>query len=80
MVLTVRTTVCTLDPLIVTDAGMVQVAGSFVAMGVIAQLRLITPVKPPEGVKLIVEVFPVVAPGVTVTAVPVTEKLGGGKV
>ena len=80
MVLTVRTTVCALDPLMVTDDGMLHVPGLLAVMGVIAQLRLITPVKPPEGVKLIVEVFPVVAPGVSVTAVPVMEKLGGGKV
>ena len=30
------------------------------------------PVKPPAGVKVMVEVFPVVAPGATVTAVPET--------
>jgi hypothetical protein len=34
------------------------------------------PVKPPLGVTVIVEVFPVVAPGETVTAVPLTVKLG----
>jgi hypothetical protein len=35
------------------------------------------PVKPPAGVILIVEALPVVAPGATETAVPVTAKLGG---
>jgi hypothetical protein len=34
------------------------------------------PVKPPAGVTVIVEVFAVVAPAVTVTALPVTVKLG----
>jgi hypothetical protein len=33
-------------------------------------------VKPPDGVTVMVEVFPEVAPGVTVTAVPVIVKLG----
>jgi hypothetical protein len=69
VVSTVRTTVCALDPLMVTEAGIVHVAGSPTAMGVIAQLRLITPVKPSKSVKLIVEVFPIVAPGVTFIAV-----------
>jgi hypothetical protein len=35
------------------------------------------PVKPPVGVTVMVEVFPVVAPAVTVTGVPVIEKPGG---
>ena len=34
------------------------------------------PVKPPEGVTVMVEAFPVVAPAAIVTAVPVTMKLG----
>ena len=34
------------------------------------------PVKPPEGVNVIVEVLPVVAPGATLTGVPMMEKLG----
>ena len=37
------------------------------------------PVKPPTGVTVMVEVFPVVAPGVTATDVPVSVKLGAGK-
>jgi hypothetical protein len=60
----------------VTETGMLHVAGSLAALGVIAQVRLITPVNPPAGVKLIVDVFPVAAPGTTLTAVPVMEKLG----
>ena len=57
----------------VTEAGTLHVAGSLAAKGVIAQLKLM-PVSPPDGVKLTVEVFPVVAPGITVTAVPVMAK------
>jgi hypothetical protein len=34
------------------------------------------PVKPPVGVTVIVDAFAVVAPAVTVTALPVTVKLG----
>jgi hypothetical protein len=44
---------------------------------VIAAVSATLPVKPPLGVRVIVEVFPVVAPGRTVTAVPPTVKLGG---
>jgi hypothetical protein len=33
---------------------------------VIAQVKVIDPLNPPEGVTLIVEVFPLVAPGLTV--------------
>ena len=35
------------------------------------------PVKPPAGVRVTVEVLPVVAPGLRVIAVPLTVKLGG---
>jgi hypothetical protein len=76
VVLTIRGVVCAAEPLMVTESGMLDVAGSLAALGVIAQLRLITPVNPSEGVKLMVDVFPVVAPGTTPTAVPVMEKLG----
>jgi hypothetical protein len=75
VVFTVRVTVCAAELLMVAEAGMLHVAGSLAAVGVIAQLRLITPVNPLEGVKVIVEVFPIVAPGATLTAVPVMEKL-----
>jgi hypothetical protein len=37
-------------------------------------------VKPPLGVTVIVEMFPVVAPGVTVTDVPPSAKDGGALV
>jgi hypothetical protein len=43
---------------------------------VIAEVSATLPVKPPLGVKVIVEVFPVVAPGATETDVPVMEKVG----
>lgn len=76
VVFTVRAIVCAVVPLMVTEAGTLQVAGSLAAWGVIAQLRLITPVNPFEGVKLKVEVFPAGAPGVTLTAVPVMENEG----
>jgi len=77
VVVTVRTTVCAADPLMLTDAGRLHVAGSLAAAGVIAQLKLIAPVNPPTGVKLIVDVFPDVAPGATLTAVPLMAKPGG---
>jgi hypothetical protein len=38
-------------------------------------VRVTLPVKPPTGVTVMVEVFPVVAPGTTETAVPLSEKL-----
>jgi hypothetical protein len=43
---------------------------------VTAAVRATLPVKPPLGVTVMVEVFPVVAPAVTVTAVPVIVKPG----
>jgi len=75
VVFTVRVTVCGAELLMVAEAGMLHVAGSLAAVGAIVQLRLITPVNPSEGVKVIVAVFPVVAPGATLTAVPAMEKL-----
>jgi hypothetical protein len=42
-------------------------------------LEATLPVKPPLGVTEMVEVLPVVAPGATVTAVPLTVKLGDGR-
>ena len=66
------TTVCALDPLMVTETGIVHVAGSLTAVGVIAQLRLITPIKPSKSVKLIVEVFPIVAASVSIVSVDET--------
>jgi hypothetical protein len=77
VVFTVRVVVCAAAPVMVAEPGTLHVAGSLAATGVIAQLRAIGPVNPPAGVKVIVEVLAVVAPGATVTAVPVTLKLGG---
>lgn len=41
-------------------------------LDVMAAVSVTSPVKPPAGVTVMVEVFPDFAPGVTVTAVPVT--------
>lgn len=49
-----------------------------VGLEVRAAVNATLPVKPPLGVTVMVEVFPVVAPRETVTAVPVTVKLGVG--
>jgi hypothetical protein len=43
---------------------------------VMAAVSTTLPVKPPLGVTVIADVFPVVAPGAMVTAVPLTVKLG----
>src|ERR1039458_7351934 len=43
---------------------------------VMAAVSVTLPVKPPAGVTVRVEVFPVLAPGVTVTEVPVMVKVG----
>jgi hypothetical protein len=43
---------------------------------VIAAVRATLPVNPPLGVTVIVEVFPVVAPATTVTAVPARARPG----
>jgi hypothetical protein len=50
-----------------------------VGLDVTAAVSATLPVNPPAGVKVIVEVFPVVAPGATVTAAPLTVKLGAGR-
>jgi hypothetical protein len=44
---------------------------------VTAAVSATLPAKPPVDVKVTVDTFPVVAPGVTVTAVPVMVKPGG---
>ena len=56
-----------------------RVGGSTAPLGleVTAAVSATLPVKPPDGVTVMVEVFPVVAPAVTVTAVPVIVKPGG---
>jgi hypothetical protein len=63
----------------VSDAGdRLQVAGSLAALVVKAQVRATVPVNPACGVTEMVEVLPVVAPGVAmVTAVPPMVKVGG---
>ena len=73
---TVRTVVCATAPLIVTEPGMLQEGGLLATTGEIAQFRLTTPLKPPDGVSVIVEVLPDVAPDLTVIAVPERVKLG----
>ncbi len=53
--------------------------GRFVAPAgllVMAAVRATEPVKPPDGVILIMEVLPLVEPGDTVTVVPLKLKLG----
>lgn len=77
MVFTVRVIVWAVEPLIVIDAGRLHVAGSLAALGVMAQLRLTVPVNPFDGVTVTVEVFSVIAPGATETAVPAMVKVGG---
>ena len=47
-----------------------------VGLEVTAAASVTVPVNPPAGVTVMVEVFPVVAPGATETAVPAMEKLG----
>lgn len=59
--------VCAAVPEIVTEAGeSAQVAGSLAAVGATAQVSATAPVSPPDGVTVMVEVLPVVAPGLTV--------------
>jgi len=79
VVFTVSVVVCADAPVMAAEAGRLHVAGLVAAVGAIVQLRLMVPVNPPDGVRGMVEVFPVVAPGATVTAVPLTVKLGEGK-
>ncbi len=45
---------------------------------VITAVSVTGPVNPPLGVTMMVEVFPVLAPAVTVTPVPLMAKAGGG--
>jgi hypothetical protein len=77
---TVRVAVPALVPVMLT--GLVEpklkVGGYWAPFGlaVTTAVSATLPVKPPLGVTVIVEVFPVVAPGETVTAVPLTVKLG----
>jgi hypothetical protein len=76
----VRVAVPELDPVMLTGVvePKLKVGGYWALAGadVIAAVSATLLVKPPLGVTVTVEVFPVVAPGATVTEVPLTEKLG----
>src|ERR1035441_8458682 len=75
----VRVAVCAVVPVIVTDTGAkLHAAGSFAATGVMVQLRLTVPIYPFNGVTVMIEVFPVVAPRATETdaGVPLTVNVG----
>jgi hypothetical protein len=78
---TVKVAVPLLAPLIVTGVVVpkLNVGGSTAPTGLlpIVAVSATAPVKPPDGVMVMVDAFPVVAPGATVTAVPATAKLGG---
>jgi len=84
VVLMVRVAVPAVVPVILTGLVVpkLKVGGSWPPVGleVTAAVSVTLPVKPPLGVTVTVDVFPVVAPGETVTAVPVTVKLGGNGV
>jgi hypothetical protein len=56
-----------------------NVGGSWAPVGldVTAAVSATLPVNPPLGVTVMVDVLPLVAPGLTVTAEPVIAKLGG---
>jgi hypothetical protein len=56
-----------------------NVGGSTAPIGpeVTAAVRATLPVKPPAGVTVMVEAFPLVAPGAILTAVPLTANPGG---
>ena len=81
VVLTVNMSVCAVAPLTVTDGvARPHVGRSLAPAGelVIAQVIATAPVNPPDGVTVMVEVLPVVAPGLTVTLLLlVRAKLGG---
>ena len=72
VVATVTVVVAAEVPLTVTDAGIVQVGGSFglEMLVVTAQEKSTSPVNPLAGVTVMVEVLPVVAPGAMVIAPP----------
>jgi hypothetical protein len=79
----VSVAVCTPAPVMPTDDGMLQVTGlvAFAGAVVTEQLNATVPVKPLEGVTVMVDVLPVVAPGSTVMAPLLdTENVGTGAV
>lgn len=67
-------------PLIVTDDGTLQVGRSIAPAGLDVRLhfRFTAPRKPPAGVTVMVDVLPVVAPALSVTAAPSRLKLPAG--
>jgi hypothetical protein len=79
MVFMVRVAVPAVVPVMLT--GLVEpklkLGGYWAPAGldVMAAVNDTLPVKPPAGVTVMVEVFPVVAPGATEAAVPLSEKL-----
>jgi hydrogenase maturation factor len=76
----VRVEVCAVVPLRVTDVGeRLHVAGLLEAVGLMEHVRLTVPKNPPDpGVTVMVEVFPVVAPGATETPAPAMVKVAPG--
>ena len=67
VVTTVSVDVWAVAPLIVSEAGeTLHVAGSLAAAGLTAQVKATAPLNPPDPVTLMVEVLPVLAPGLTV--------------
>jgi len=80
VVLIVRIDVCAVVPLRVTDVGeRLHVAWSSEAVGLMEHVRLTVPKNPSDpGIIVMVEVFPVVAPGATETAAPAMVKVAPG--
>jgi hypothetical protein len=69
VVLTVTVAVAAAAPLILTEEVLIRHVGGAVGLlkaVVTAQLKATVPVKPPDGVIVIVDVFPLVAPAATV--------------
>jgi hypothetical protein len=77
---TVRAAVPAVVPLMLTGVvdPKLKVGGYCAPAGLDVRVAVNTtlPVKPPAGVTVMVDIFPVVAPGVTVTVVPLTVKVG----
>ena len=78
VVATVKVAVAAVLPVMLTDEGTLQVAGLAAPAGLelMAQDNPTAPVNPLAGVAVMVDVFPVVAPGVTVTEVPLIVNVG----
>lgn len=81
VVLMVRVAFCDAVPAMVTEDGTPQVAGLVAPVGamVTAQVRLTAPVKPLEGVTVMMAVLPLVAPAVMLMLPPLeSAKLAAG--